>query len=786
MIDLRNGHRMSELACLLLFSLTSVAGRTAVQAQEPGQASVDASLHRLDILASGIDELRGEIDRSQFDTEAMLDRLDYEAEEILEFVRDEISFEAYAGLLRGAPGTLIARAGSALDQSVLAVTLLRNAGYEARIVRGTLNDADAQALVHQVSADRTQRKTFLDDAKAAAIFLAVATSTGIPEDQARAMISPPDDQVPLRETDEFREAEKTVAMLIEKLGSAWIDDPDKATGIHRQLVEEARDYFWVEYREGAGGAWRAAHVAHRSATLGSRINASEYLSNSIPENLQHRVRFSAFIEQKLGSQSVVHTIVGPYERPASNLALTPVELTIVPIEWFSQTTLTPEAIETAAAESTQFVVVFSTGSPTVTALFDKDGNYIDPMAGSSSAAGVVQTVGNRFGQAAGALDGESEPDQFVRLNRVWVEYELIGPGDSNESHSRTLYRWTGEAANAGIEDSVIQSLTWMAATGSVPPGLMLDRNLEKLHSLVPMVRLSVQQSSADEKIDVAALAPSFEEMKTQWIGHLQLFGLFDEGAGLYSSNAHSYRSGTNLIAYEESLDPANRQISIDVVSNTRRAFRLGQTSPQYDRELMVQVGVWETSVEGVLTRSQGKRSFNTFVALDEARAAGIDVVVLGPGDEEQLDQLEHSAEVIESVRTDIGRGNRLVIPHSLPQGSTRTGWWRIDQETGQTLGIGESGRGVEITQDMINRVVAATATTAMLCFAYMQFNEASIGATVVQCGKLALSVGGAVAAGVLFGAAAPMSANATLWAQAGIGGLVLNAFFEVVSLDPGQ
>src|SRR5690606_19333666 len=101
-----------------------------------------------------IQELRGYIDRSQFDLEALLDTLYYDEEEIIAFVRDNIYFEQYPGLLRGAQVTLSSRAGNALDQSLLLAQLLKDAGLDARIARGRLSVDEAEALLLKLTVER--------------------------------------------------------------------------------------------------------------------------------------------------------------------------------------------------------------------------------------------------------------------------------------------------------------------------------------------------------------------------------------------------------------------------------------------------------------------------------------------------------------------------------------------------------------------------------------------------------------------------------------------------------
>ena len=71
---------------------------------------------------------------------------DYDPERIFRYVADEVVYEPYAGVLRGALGTLESRAGNAADKSLLLAALLTAAQVPTRFVIGTLDDATADAL----------------------------------------------------------------------------------------------------------------------------------------------------------------------------------------------------------------------------------------------------------------------------------------------------------------------------------------------------------------------------------------------------------------------------------------------------------------------------------------------------------------------------------------------------------------------------------------------------------------------------------------------------------------
>jgi len=85
-------------------------------------------------------------DPSRYYSEDLIDALNYEALPAFEYVRDEIGFDPYHGTLRGVQGVLGAQAGNAYDRSLLLSRLLRDMGFEARLVFGQLSPENAERL----------------------------------------------------------------------------------------------------------------------------------------------------------------------------------------------------------------------------------------------------------------------------------------------------------------------------------------------------------------------------------------------------------------------------------------------------------------------------------------------------------------------------------------------------------------------------------------------------------------------------------------------------------------
>ena len=69
-----------------------------------------------------------------------------------------------------------------------------------------------------------------------------------------------------------------------------------------------------------------------------------------------------------------------------------------------------------------------------------------------------------------------------------------------------------------------------------------------------------------------------------------------------------------------------------------------------------------------------------------------------PDKPERAEQIDLDNGAARFVREDLEKGFTVVIPTRTPDGTSMTGWWRINAESGETLGMTGDGYGQEVTE----------------------------------------------------------------------------------------
>ncbi len=655
----------------------------------------EQALERLDLFMEKLEELRSHVDRTQFDVEELSFELAFEdPETIVDWVRNNIYFEQYPGLLRGAQGTLMSRAGNALDQAVLLQKILSNAGYETQIARGSLSVEQAQLLIQQMNTVRPPPQPFANLEGMEKTLNEMAAYGEEPTEVNLSEIT--DSLLDLSTTDFYLKAMVDAEWIIDKVVEA--DQTLGDDSFLDNLVVEASDYFWVEYRISESDPWTGAHPCFVDTSSFSEPTAAETYTDSLPKNLQHHFRFSAFVERSQGEKIEALPVMDSWEQPTASMAGTILNYTNIPDTVSAVTDLTN--VENILDNSEAFVPILNGKMPSGVQAFDFEGFLLDPYVSNDATAGVFRSTAQQTEEAIGAIgslgqETEVVADDIFTLTAHWFEYTLIAPDGKETKHKRYVFDRIGDVARAAgstelqtmdrkdIVKALTASTTFMLSTGTYSKGYIFDRKIEQVLKMYPTLT-AVLKEGLEGFSNVETYLP--------WLGHFDIYNIFDEGANTFGELA--YRSEPSLMIYQQTLGEVDtKEITLDIVNNYRRTFAISGDEIVFNPTLAVRIGVWETQMEGKSFKGGEEvlSYVDTAEVFDRVKAEEIPTKLITT--EQELDEISLDDSVKNTLRAEIQSGFAVLVPTHLPEESDLAAWWRVDLNTGQTLGIIEPGLG---------------------------------------------------------------------------------------------
>jgi hypothetical protein len=102
-------------------------------------------------------------------------------------------------------------------------------------------------------------------------------------------------------------------------------------------------------------------------------------------------------------------------------------------------------------------------------------------------------------------------------------------------------------------------------------------------------------------------------------------------------------------------------------------------------------------MEGTVVNQDGPL-MNTMHAFAQAQAQGHGYTLLLPG--EEVPDLEITPDSRQHILRDLEHGFAVLVPDA-EAGLSMLGWWRVNPETGETLGMLSDGRGSVVTEYLI-------------------------------------------------------------------------------------
>ena len=691
----------------------AIAVLSILLAAQPAMAQGSGPDIDYDILVTAVDEanrklevLYGAVDQTRFDPDKWLDKLEYDAENVLQAVSEQISFQPYPGVLRGVAGTLRAHAGNSLDQALLLAYLLRSAGYDARITRGILDDNEAGRLLSTVGKG-------VDSSKETLSYL-----LPVIQSQFGALAAKSPENIDWNKLALSKRSSAAANALLESLSSAGVKFEPR--DITKKFLAVTRDYFWVQHRDGPGDSWTDAHPAFGKQKPPANIAAEEYFTQSIPEKYQHRLTISAALKQRQLNTVSIHQLMTPYTRPVANLhgvALSyrnhPNGLSLENVDDIGK-----------AIESSQFLMPIFNGKAAPGAMaFDLKGRVIDPMVASSGGASLFATLASAMEQATSGVVDQEDSKPVLALDSMWLDFSFSSPDGTEVSYRRYILppRNGGKTTPAELLWPLITDHTYMVNTGRQPLDYIAAQYLTAGISGNTWYKALIHKYTHP-----AQGTPMPSEQPPQDFALLTQYHLMDaDPMGL--SSAITYRAEPGLLGIRRGFRDANTAfIGVDVVANAMLHVKYEKGRLWMDPEAALRRGVWDTSTEVVPARSMNLavvQSSNTVDIFNQASEQNIDLKTIRPGRGGTLDSRNLTPPTIISIQADLDNGYIVIIPTLTPKGAAMTGWWRVNPETGETLGMTADGYGSELVEyltqitnialGMVNALSALKACDAM-------------------------------------------------------------------------
>lgn len=597
------------------------------------------------------------------DPETLADTLDYEMEVAHQFVRDRVRFEPYLGVLKGPQGTAMTLSGNAWDQALLLSSLINIMGGEAQLVTGRLDSAGAELLLSRAFVASKRREEVAD------------TSVLIPilarydPELANSIKQTFEQQAADNGSDDLStDTRRLAGLLLEMVGMTA--DPDGNTDLLKQLTEKlAASYAWVRWRDGPSDDWQALHPVFAEGQVPS-VTETGVIVGSVPAELQHRLSISMLIERQVSADKIVReAIMDTYSRPTAQLFKHDLTIGFGPLPG-------PPGSAADAAFLLPFVNgSIASGGKAVNAV----GLTVDAGAALQPGAGdLFARLSSRMGSAIGALGGVGDETEIAasgpRLTGTVIQFKLHGPGFETPLVERRLADYRGEVRGDFPQAFAFSSVVKVNIgedTGTRVARKFIQQQSNVIAALPALFGVSRGVLSYEQAITL----PEFRSLPgPSWLDADTISGVLMSTG---SKDVALSRPSAFVMARHTRTQATGKLLTYsDVIFNPSLALRRDAGSViRIDPGSVLEQGVRETLIESALMLEKSgwseRRPVSVITTMDELASHKL--------------KTGWSRAAGELAARDIENGFKLVVTNVAEH------WWRVDAESGSTLGMGAFG-----------------------------------------------------------------------------------------------
>jgi hypothetical protein len=616
-------------------------------------------------------------------------QLEYDPQKIFRYVADQIRYEPYAGILRGAKGTLEAQAGNSVDKALLLGALLDDSSVPYRFARGPIDAATAGKIIESTATDvagaraaaEAPLKQGLDE-----LATIEASATGPLAELYRQL----EGSLVTSAQERFDTARSRLTDTVSQLETALSGAGLSLAAPDISLPpSETSEHTWLQMANGA--TWVDLDPTLPATAAGTALTQPTDTLAKLPDSLRYQVTFDVPVESMSGGQ-LVTTDVLTYSGFADDLAGTSVTFGHVTPGGLKGLGL---AIGNVLGEGwLDYRPTLQVGRNS----FVADRNVAFPLPGSGG--GIFGTEPSPGG---GPVDGEATAE--------WLEVSVTPPTGTPIVARRTIFdrlpaemRATGQLTPSAIEPIALVDAYGTGRSDYLP---MLGNETFSIAtgptSAVP---------NDDPRAPLGSFARAYQDARDAIDAQFSL-----------DAGARTFLDGPDIVSAFLDLagtsSPPEIQMGLDIWHRSHGVLPMtGSSLGAADSELVAGVAdhVAERFAVDTLAASgnASKRPITTIGVgdvFDAAAKQGIPTVVLHgtlPA------SLPYGATQIGLIGEALSAGDVVVIPAKPVTigGSDRIGWWRINPQTGATADVMDTGAGVEFEEQT---VIIQTDFGAVVC-----------------------------------------------------------------------
>ena len=678
------------LFAILLFDWSGVSLISASSSEPKGIVANSSALEeafkkfdsatQMDSSAEALDateKAMGAASREGFDVRVKAAQLGKDVDKIFAFVRDEVRFEAYMGVLRGAPGALMARAGNSFDRSLLLGSLLQENGFEVRYAHAVLDDEKASLLISTM---------FSTD------FLPAKPEAGVEGNELPEELKVALQGIAKLTIARWQDNVHSLQAALRPKANLWDEQPRSLPA----LVPEVRNHVWVEYRH--DDAWIALDPSAASVGLkpGETFAKAKETWRTIPLTMYHKVTLLVLQEEQ-GADSRTTREMLNYEARADELD--------------------------AAEVVFRFDVTQSGMGWSATPVLSMNGRSI---RGRKSAGNGMDAGAANLGARLFSHPGEQPKKGAGEPTAAWLEFRFTSPAGTTETLRREIFDRVGVAkraslhgddaplamlpAKGGIPLYVGNQYAFSFSSGPIHSGLVqsyLTPHLAALRAAYPLAKKLRTENRAPTEVEthqlgqllgpalpaqLGALAQSFHTLSFETLAlarHVRSW----ERLRFYAASPR-----LAIASVEPRLDGnglVTAVLSLDLRRNDLRAVGKDMNAAQIAWANVVR-GVRDAVLEDIVLRinlpfRDRADLLSTVAILDRAGAQTGPLSALTSA--EDITRIKAPEAIRSRMIAGVGQGVLLVASQNACkiQDTDRLGWWHIDMASGETLGIMDTG-----------------------------------------------------------------------------------------------